>query len=237
MFDLYEFTDDRAETVYRVALSAIDESLRTGDVARIISTRLPPALRFPTEISYVMQGRFKLPPVSYAETAKEVIQHRILEAAGTRHFVSSEELYAWFSREDNQPYFVQPPQETITITLNGSKFQSALRDDQLLGIAYGLLPLLGSFTSQSSLTNRELDWRKIINTAPQYTTALEPHLQIGQYQLLYLPTKQILYFSSPLFLQGLISAARWRGLPNNGIGTLWQDLAKHVRGGLEPQII
>lgn len=249
----YHPLDSRARVTFNNLISnylqAVSSASSIKDVVHAITQHLPPGVAHRTELRLKMtRGKKSLDDIK--EQAITVAQDTILSRLGDKllgRYYMREDVIRWYS--ENPVNLTPPTQESITITVKYNDLSKsstmALNEDQMIGIAYGLNSFNknpeSSFTValRSSITNSEVEVDQIAAHAEVYrmpiTLATEElkrpyRVDIKDSENTYVTVR----FINPEFMQGVLSAAMWHQLPQQGKGTLWKNLYQFTREALVP---
>lgn len=254
--NLYQPADDRAEETLKYLLATLWSALQAAqtqrDVGGMLSAALPFGLAHNTELQLRLEFPFgteieKLRTGAYTFAYKAIANSiakdlpAILVLRNHIHYFTREDVIRWMR---NSPIYkdVYVPPEIITISVTGfpNSSQMELNEDQMNGLAFAIegteqarRPIL-----MSSVTERPVDTAAIVAHSPIYV--IEPPLATDKLRRPYRidirqadRTFKTIYFDDPDFMQGVLSVISWQSppLPNNGKGSLWENLQEFTRDG------
>lgn len=244
--DQYLPVDDRAETTLELILQPyIDHLYDSDNVKDLITgiiTYLPSGLAYETELRFRMKrGLTDIDDMKLLldDIGTYIILSRVcknlpylLDNKGVKkYYYMRENIISWNNEHE---YFTPPPSEVITINIGSDSSELELNQDQMVGIAYAVHNTNNQIKLYSSVTNKEVQVDNIVKHSLIYRLPIDlateqlkrPYrIDIGD---------NTINFTTPYFLQGVLSVASWLGLPNNGKNIIWKNLFQFTREGLIP---
>jgi len=173
-------------------------------------------------------------------------------------FYMKEDIVRWYKTNPIYiQYFPIPPSEIITIEItknnitktskynaviiqDPSNLELTLTEEQIMGIAYAINAIKNNnIKLLSSITNGPISVSDIVEHSLIYRLpiilATEELKRPYRVDILQIDNSFLtVHFTTPEFMQGILSVANWCELSDNGKNILWKNLYQFTREGLLP---
>ena len=260
---IYLPADDRASRTVSLILEPFMASLSAAenirDVTGAITNHLPVGFAHEAELRMMIDRtdtEFTARKFLVSDIVRNIIVTSvcrgfpvaICENGESRGYYMREDVVAWYeSCPKNSNYFASPLEEIITVEISKDTVVNTshltLNKDQMIGISYSLRGLYNSGNYDiriiSSITDAPVSVSDISHHALSYRLpiALATEEIKRPYRVDILESSGVfitVHFTTPDFMQGVLSVARWSGFLKNGKNILWKNLCQFTRDGLIP---